>query len=137
MVPLRMLFFVGTLLLMLACGCSSGSKFVKAKGQLLLDGQPLRINAQATARLRFTLVDDNPSTYVAYANPDDATFAVLGKDGNGIPAGKYRITVEQKMAEPSDEIRRMNDLFQDGRAFVRDVANDDPMLLDLNKLDQQ
>ncbi len=137
MVPLRMLFFGGILLLGLASGCSSGPKLVKAKGQLLLNGQPLHINAQATARLRFTLVDDNPSTYVAYANPEDATFVVMGKDGNGIPLGKYRITFEQKMAEPTDEVRRMNDMFQEGRAFVRDITDDEPMLLDLNKLDQQ
>ena len=37
------------------------------------------------------------STYDSYAaefHPDDGTFLVLGKDGNGLPPGKYRVNVE-------------------------------------------
>jgi hypothetical protein len=32
--------------------------------------------------------------YAATVNPDDASFQVAGKDGKGVPPGKYRVVVE-------------------------------------------
>jgi hypothetical protein len=69
--------------------------------------------------------------YVAEFNPRDGTFWVSGKDGRGMPPGKYRITVEV-LEHHKDVFKGAFD--QDRSPFVRDVdAHTSEVVLDVEK----
>jgi hypothetical protein len=61
-------------------------------------GQPYRTREGEGLRIIFAPLD--PPTRVQYDcfaaayNPDDGNFQVLGKDGQGLPPGKYRISLQ-------------------------------------------
>ena len=69
--------------------------------------------------------------YMATVNLQDATFQAAGKDGRGVPPGKYRIAIEH--------LRNRKDLlkgaFDSERSpFVRDVnGQTGELVLDLDK----
>ncbi len=136
-VPLR-LFFGAPLLLLLMCGCSSGPRLVKANGQLLFKDAPLVVDEKAGINIWFIRLDpdDAPATYPASPlNREDATFSIPGAKGNGIPVGKYRIAIRQRMADdlPAN-IEKMNEMFsRESSQIVREVTNAEPIVLDLSK----
>jgi hypothetical protein len=75
-----------------------GEGFVQAKGRVLNDGAPFHPGEGEALRIIFApLETPTGTTYDSYAaeyHPDDETFQVRGKDGNGLPPGKYRVSVE-------------------------------------------
>jgi hypothetical protein len=79
-----------------AIGCGSG--FIKAKGRVLKGGEPFHPGEGEALRIILAPVDPpTGSTYDSYAaefHPDDGSFQVKGKDGNGLPPGKYRVSLE-------------------------------------------
>jgi hypothetical protein len=123
------------LLLLLACGCSSGPKLIKPTGELLYNQKPLRLSEDASVTMRFTLLDETPPrSFAATVNRDDSTFVVPGNDGNGIPPGKYRISVNQKMIDLTPEAEQINEMFSRNKTQIeREVTNEEPIILDLSK----
>jgi hypothetical protein len=83
-----------------AAGCGSGKWNIK--GVVLKDGAPLKIGQEDVVRVVLVPLPEDGSKpqdyYVAQFNPDNSTFVVKGKDGQGMPAGKYRVAVEQLQA---------------------------------------
>jgi hypothetical protein len=81
---------------LLAIGCGTG--YIKAKGRVTKGGAPFRPGEGEALRIVLAPLDAPAgSTYDSYAaefHPDDSTFLVKGKDGNGLPPGKYRVGVE-------------------------------------------
>jgi hypothetical protein len=69
--------------------------------------------------------------YAARTNETDGTFQVTGKDGKGLPPGKYKITVEHS--------RKKRDLLggafsEDKTPFVRDIdSRTGEIVVDLGK----
>jgi hypothetical protein len=84
------------LLGLLAVGC--GTNNIKAKGRVVKGGEPFRPGEGEALRIILAPFDaPTGTTYDSYAaefNPEDGTFLVKGKDGKGLPPGKYRIGVE-------------------------------------------
>jgi hypothetical protein len=79
-----------------AIGCSDG--FIKAKGRVLKNGEPFRPGEGEALRIILAPFDPPAgATYDSYAaefHPEDSSFIVKGKDGRGLPPGKYRVGVE-------------------------------------------
>ena len=80
----------------LAGGCGNADRPVEAKGSLVLGGEPF--DAQAYDPLTVILYPATEGGTAADTFPanltDDGTFTVPGREGNGVPPGKYRISIE-------------------------------------------
>jgi len=79
--------------LLLCCAGCGGSALQKAKGQILVGGKNYQVGAQE--QLLVIFYPDVPSpgvTYPAEVKPD-GSFETVGLEGNGIPPGKYRVSV--------------------------------------------
>jgi hypothetical protein len=82
---------------LLAIGC--GSSFIKAKGRVVKGGEPFHLGEGEALRIILAPLDapedsHHYDSYAAEFHPDDGTFLVKGKDGNGLPPGKYRVGLE-------------------------------------------
>src|SRR5688572_19929429 len=106
--PIRAMAAIAILgLLGTISGCNSG--FVKAKGKVVKDGEPLKVRVGDRAKIVFY-------PYSESGSPDDSfkaslqpggTFEMLGKTGKGIPIGKYRIAIDGApgdMASPKSPV---------------------------------
>jgi hypothetical protein len=132
---MRRLCWCACLLALLLSGC--GKSKLKPKGRLLKDGSPLVLkDEEEFVHIFFDPVvaegEKHPGDrYAADYNRDDGTFVVIGKDGTGLPPGKYRITIEHAL--------RKNDLLKgkfnaENTPFVRDIdARTGEIVLDLDK----
>ena len=87
---------VGMLLGLVASGCGHG-RFV-AKGRVIKGGEPYQPAEGESLLISFAPVDSpvssNADSYAAHYDPTDGTFEVVGKDGKGLPAGKYRVGIQ-------------------------------------------
>jgi hypothetical protein len=126
--------------LLQATGCSPAPKLVNAKGQLTYKNKPYIVSSKIGVDLYFIPVVEAGAKADSYAhvgiyNNEDGTFVVQGKDLKGIPAGKYRIAVQQMMiGSPSAEVQIMNDKFsKENTAVVRDITNEEPVVIELSK----
>ena len=98
--------------LVVGCGPPEPPKY-KATGKILLNGQPLTLSAQgppggSSVKIQFLpdvgdpakLVDPKESTYDAATGK----FTVVGLDGKGLEAGKYRVAVYLFDPYPTDKL---------------------------------
>ena len=74
-------------------GCGGGPPLQKAKGQILVNGKNYQVGGREQLQVIFYPDVATPNTtYPATVKPD-GSFETLGMDGNGIPAGKYRVGI--------------------------------------------
>jgi ABC-type glycerol-3-phosphate transport system substrate-binding protein len=84
---------------LLICVASAGcGSQIKAKGRIVKGGEPFKPGEGEGVRIFFVPLDPpEGNTYDSYAgefNNENGTFQIKGKDGNGLPPGKYRITMQ-------------------------------------------
>ncbi|HJZ57676.1 MAG TPA: hypothetical protein VKE74_22100 [Gemmataceae bacterium] len=83
-------------LCLLGAGCGDG--MLRTRGRVLQGGQPLIAKDGETLEVMFVPIppDGKPPTDFYYAEVDQATgtFRPAGKNGKGMPPGKYRVAVE-------------------------------------------
>lgn len=87
---------IGVFSLGLACGCKPKQTLVKAKGKVLVAGQPYDPAADEELMIiLYPMVEEGEvnNTYPGVTNPN-GTFYVPGIGGEGVPPGKYRVSVE-------------------------------------------
>ena len=117
---------------LVASGCSR--PMLQTKGRVLKGGQPFLAKEGEFVRVTFVPVTDGgraPDYFVAEVNREDSTFRVAGKDGRGMPPGKYRVAVELD--------RHRSDLLKgafnaERSPFVFDVDDRTPeIVIDLDK----
>ncbi len=93
-------------------GCGGSSNAVWVEGKLLKGGQPYRAPEGQVVSVTFVGMEiQDPSGKLSTspepfdADYDDATaeFRVPGREGRGIPPGKYRVAVTQKMLREAFE----------------------------------
>jgi hypothetical protein len=93
---LRHLVF-GLLFGILALGCGNSS-LIKARGRVVKNGQAYTLGEGEGLRMIFVPQappDGNHyDSFAAVFHPDDGTFEVVGKEGQGLPVGKYTISLE-------------------------------------------
>jgi hypothetical protein len=83
------------LLGLLSTGC--GSNMIKARGRVVKGGQPFVLAEDEGIRIFFVPVVtpvDHYDSYMASFNKQDSSFVVVGKDGQGLPIGNYRVSLE-------------------------------------------
>src|SRR5580704_18529027 len=93
----RLLQLTICVLAMTAFGCG-GSGSYQTRGRVLKGGAPLTVVEPDFVRVVLVpLPEDGKKAldwYVAEFNGSDGTFTVKGKDGKGMPPGKYRVSLE-------------------------------------------
>jgi hypothetical protein len=120
---------------LLAVGCSSGPPRFQTRGRVLKDGQPFHPPGDDVIRVTLMPITEDGGRaadwYVANFNREDATFRVVGKDGRGVPPGKYRVGVEQ--VHDRDDVFK-GAYFGDKSPYVREIHSAaDEITIDLAK----
>jgi hypothetical protein len=155
--PPRLILLV-TLVTFGFSGCGS-SNTVWVTGTLLKGGNPYVPPAGHRVGLTFLAMEvqdasgkivANNEPYAAELNPKDGSFLVPGPEGKGIPAGKYRISVIQKLTRDAFDARlratknraqafdRETDYFRnefgpETSPIVRDVNSSGVLTIDLDR----
>jgi hypothetical protein len=131
---MRRLWWRGALLgVVLLAGCG-GPALIQPRGRLLKGGAPLPLKDSEHVTIFFVPVvaEGRPhpgENYAARYNRADGTFQATGKDGKGLPPGKYKVTV--------GHFRRKTDLLDGAFSaantpFVHDLdARSGEIVLDL------
>jgi hypothetical protein len=94
---LRSSYLVFLVALGLFLGGCSGSSRIKARGRIVQGGVPYHTEEGQGLRIFFVPLKASELTYESYAAIPDkggSTFQVVGKDGKGLPPGKYRVNLQ-------------------------------------------
>src|SRR6516225_5026206 len=82
---------------LLLSGCG-GSGRLQTKGRILKNGAPFLPAEGDIVRVMFVPIPEGTERvtdfHAAIFHPEDGTFQAAGRDGQGVPPGKYRIAVE-------------------------------------------
>jgi hypothetical protein len=117
--PLVFGFFLG----IWALGCGDAS-LIKARGRVVKDGQAYTLAAGEGLRMIFLPQaapdGEHYDSYPAVFHPEEGTFEVVGKEGKGLPAGKYTVSLEL--------MKNKEDLFK-GHLF----GKNSPILLEVSQ----
>jgi hypothetical protein len=129
------LLVLGFLCLGAFSGCGNDGR-LNIKGRVVSKGAALKLADKEFVRVTFFPVTTNgrppANTYIAAYEPDDGTFEAVGRDGKGIPPGKYRVAIELNNSKRRDVLKGVYD--GDRSPFVFDVdANTKDLVLDLDK----
>jgi hypothetical protein len=129
----RVLLAAVPLLSLLLVGCGDGK--LRTKGQIVKDGAPYTVDEMDVLRITFVPIPEAGEkfmdAYLATFNNSDGTFVAFGKDGKGVPPGKYRIAVE-RLRNKKDLLRGAFDT--EKSPFIREVKTaSDTLVLDLAK----
>jgi hypothetical protein len=105
-----------------ASGCSKekGTKGVKIKGTVVLNGKPLQFLPEEEVIVSLTELESRDKGVIgsaAQAKPPDATFTIDGPKGQGLPPGKYRIIVTSQIYG-GDTGDRFEHLFSNNRPLL-------------------
>jgi hypothetical protein len=119
------------LAVLLVPGCGDGR--FKARGRIVKNGEPFLLKEGEGMRIVFVPVEVSGDTFNSYvAEYDkDGTFKVVGKDGKGLPPGKYRVNLEH--------LKKKKDMFRGAYAgkrspLVYEVGRfSDDIVIDLNQ----
>jgi hypothetical protein len=122
------------LLAVLLTGCG-GSGMLKTKGRIVKNGQPVPLGEEEYFRVLFVPVVEKGErmhdVYAANFNREDGTFQAAGKDGKGLPPGKYRVAVAHLRGKRD----LLNNAFDESKSpFVYDVdAKTEEIVIDIAK----
>jgi hypothetical protein len=130
--------FVFSLALLIP-GCSSGPTPIKVSGKVNYGGQPLKTTEGVTIVFHVLTEDGKPSdTHPANPLDTDGSFTVPGRDHKGIPAGKYKVSVQQMTSNKSAQIEadKINEMFSPEKTQIHvevAAAGETSITLDLSK----
>jgi hypothetical protein len=120
-------------------GCASAKKGVAVTGTLVKGEKPYTFSAQGLPpgdpglRLGFSSLGSGGvmgDTSFAVYSPADGTFKVNGPDGQGLPPGKYRISVAKAAMGRPDELK---DAFsRDKSPLTVDIPASSPVNIEVN-----
>ena len=142
-------------------GCSSSTD-VLITGNLMKGGEKLTPPEGRQIGVTFYLVSSDDTSknappvgepYQAMYDPTDGTFKVPGRDGYGVPPGKYRIAISQKLTRDAldktpkakkaqrgtaPSITRETDFFEssfgsESSKIVREFTSSQNVTIDLDK----
>ncbi len=145
------------LALILLPGCGQGGRTVWVTGKLIEGGA--KYETPANQRITITFVASeiqdgqgklvaSTEPYMALYDPTDGSFKVPGRDGSGIPPGKYRVAITSKMdrealntASPKGKRRSMdrdkdcldNKFGVTTSPIIREIRGSADLTIDLDK----
>ena len=137
------------------CGSSQG---ISVQGKLTKGGVKYEVPADQKLHLTFYLIEPSNEagrpeakgqTYMAAYKYEDGTFTVGGPEGQGIPPGKYRVSVTQqlkreavdkkneKLTKKQKMFERDTDMldgkFGDNSPILREIKDSTELAIDLDK----
>lgn len=126
------------LTLWIGCGGKPQEPSVRAKGRILMNGKPLAVSPKnrevgiGSVRVEFYRLSPDgkpldPSEGMVV--DENGYFELQGRDGRGIPPGKYRIAVYHY--DPDDKLGGRFD--KDHSPIVREVTGNEDLVIDLAK----
>jgi len=122
---------------LLVPACSSGPKTYKVTGTLVNKEKPYTVAAGGGVTLVFIPVDAGTAvdTYPAYMDADTSKFTVEGREGKGMPPGKYRVSIQQMVPGGPPAINDMNERFSEAASpiIVEITDGKTPLVIDLAK----
>ena len=155
---------LAAIMLLIACpillpGCGGSSNAVWVEGKLLKGGARYSPPEGHLVSLTFIGLEiegpmgkviKSPEPFEADYKDEDGTFSVPGREGSGIPPGKYRIAVTQKMSREAFEaakpkgkagqkpITRETDFLGDRfgpttSPIVREIKGSTDLVIDMDK----
>jgi hypothetical protein len=143
--------------LFLSSGCGDAGNTIWVTGNLLKGGAKYEPPADQLVSVTFVALEvkdkdgkqvGSNEPYLADYDPADGSFSVRGVDGKGIPPGKYRIAVTQKMRReafdaanpkpkrkgPNRETDTLNNKFGlDTSPITREIPKSTRLEIDLDK----
>jgi hypothetical protein len=129
------------LLIVLLSGCGSGPKddSVPVRGKVTNAGAPLTVKGREVqlgyVEVHFYRINEDGSVSTDPADAaveESGDFTVRGRDGRGLPPGKYKITVRQLDPAPAnDKLQGRFDL--KNSKIVRDVSPDKEIVIDVSR----
>jgi hypothetical protein len=143
--------------LVLSSGCGDASNTIWVTGNLLKGGAKYEAPADQLVGVTFVALEVKDQAgktvgtnepYQADYDPADGSFSVAGKEGKGIPPGRYRIAVTQKMKReafdaanpkpkrkgPNRETDTLNNKFGlDTSPITREIPKSTSLEIDLDK----
>jgi hypothetical protein len=123
----------GALVGLFLLGCTDSQ--IKTRGKVVKGGQPYLTEKGQGFRIVFQPLEapdgKHFDSYAAAYDPSDGTFEVQGKDGKGLPPGKYRVSI-QLMKDKEDLLG--NQLMGNKSPFTCEIKSDrDEVTLDLDQ----
>jgi len=121
------------LLGLFALGCGDSSH-IRAKGRIIKGGQPYLAPEGEGFRVFFVPMEaakgSHYDSYAAEYNPEDGSFRVEGKDGKGLPPGKYRVDL-QLMKSKEDLLN--GKLLGKKSPFIVEVTGKEDLVINLDE----
>jgi hypothetical protein len=125
--------------LLVVAGCDNAPGPVEVRGTITQKGKPISVR-KMVGRVDVRFYPDVPKRskndlvdpYFAAVRPD-GTFWVPGRDGMGIPPGKYRITITWTDAYPMGPDRLKGRFNQAHSRILRDVTGGEEIHLDVSR----
>jgi hypothetical protein len=133
-ITLRWLF--GTLVLaslfLILAGCGSRTKIYE--GKLVQGGQPVTVSDQGIITLFFVAEKDKDKglPYPAETK-SDGTFTIKGRDGKGIPPGKYLVSVVAKDPYPNGPDKFGGKFEADKSTLTVEIGKDSMVTVDVGQ----
>jgi hypothetical protein len=125
------------LALVVASGCGiGGPKLVPVNGKLTNGGKSPLPDPKGGLTIVFLPTDPNAkkATYPATPfNQDDNSFTVPGPDGKGIPAGKYKVTINMMVPGSSPVADKINEKYTAEKTPIEIDVTGEPVDIDLSK----
>ena len=125
------------ILLLFVAGCSPGERAVQVQGRVTNAGQPLQVAGReiglGMVQLQFFRTDEHGraegDSEGAVAD-SEGRFQVHGRNGKGIPPGKYRIAIRQW--DPYPQVDKLDGRFSaDKSTIVREINGNQEILIDV------
>ena len=121
---------------LLIFGCGAEDKLLPLKGRILKGGAKFEPAPLEIMQVIFVPVPSNGEPirdhYYANFNDVDSTFVVAGKTGKGLPAGRYRVSLEL-MKDRKDQYQGKCDAVRSPYVFEIDQKTKE-VVIDLDKL---
>ncbi len=120
-------------------GCGgSGEEVVPARGRVLLNGEPLQVRGRdvglGSVKVEFYRLGEEgaPSDAPEGMVVDErGYFELPGRDGRGIPPGKYRVAVYQYDPHPEDKLGGR--FGKDNSPIVVEVSGKEDLAIELSE----
>ena len=130
------LVVVGLLVGLSAAGCSSGVPRYIIKGKVVDGDKPVLPDPNNSISMHFIQQLEEGKffdIYVTQLNAEDGTFAMIGNEDTGIPAGKYRVKFRTVLVNPSAMSKLLMQKFGNEKSpILIDIVDDKtPLVIDI------
>jgi len=115
-------------------GCSKSG--LKPTGKIVKNGEPFKLSEKGLFVISVSSADEKDAGAMPVNSKPYGTFEVVGKEGKGIPAGKYRFSVQAIDPYTTTGKDMFNGRFYgDKSPFVEDIKGNQEIILDIGKHD--